>query len=189
MGLPLLFILISICSLTVLIIYKMTYHRKKITDMTGMTIAMTIGMSAGLTVGVIIGIVFSDNYFMATVSGMGIGMIAGFLTGIPVSMIAVLDGMLSGIMGGMMGAMLGKMMTTEYHDAIVKIMFLLSLSTYFILLSLIQKEVNQDKPSFFQKPLFILIVFGIVFVIFQQFGPIFTDAEAPIEHDDTEHHH
>lgn len=189
MGLPLSFILISICSLTVLNIYKMTHHRKKITDMTGMTIAMTIGMSVGLTVGVIIGIVFSDNYFMATVSGMGIGMIAGFLTGIPVSMIAVLDGMLSGVMGGMMGAMLGKMMTAEYHDAIVKIMFLLFLFTSLILLNLIQKEVNQNKQAFFQKPLFVLIVFGIVFVIFHQFGPIFTDTEPPIDHEHTEHHH
>ena len=57
MGVSLFLILISIFSLSVLVIYKVTYHRKKFTNMTGMMIAMSIGMSVGLTVGVIVGII------------------------------------------------------------------------------------------------------------------------------------
>ncbi|MDQ0232422.1 hypothetical protein [Metabacillus malikii] len=188
MGVSLFLILISIFSLSVLVIYKVTYHRKKFTNMTGMMIAMSIGMSVGLTVGVIVGIVISDNFFIATILGMAAGFLIGFLTGLPVSIIAVLDGMLSGIMGGMMGAMLGEMITVEYRDAIVKIMIFLFLSTLLILLHLIQKEVSNKEATFYNHPLFIIILYSFIFILLNQLDPIFSDIEAPNEQNHIEHH-
>lgn|SRR5699024_2437982 len=182
MEIPLLLILITIFSLSVLVIFKTIFHRKKFTNMAGMMIAMSMGMSVGLTVGVIVGILISENFFMATILGIAVGMSVGFLAGIPVSIIAVLDGMLSGIMGGMMGAMLGEMIVIEYHDAIVKIMFFLFLSTLLILLHLIQKEVSKKEVTFYTNPLLTIILFGFIFIVLNQLGPIFTDVKTPNDH-------
>lgn len=186
MGTPLLLILITIFSLSVLIIYKTKTLRDNITNMIGMMIAMTIGMSVGLIIGVIFGILIPDNFFMATILGIIIGMSTGFIAGISVSIMAVLDGVLSGLMGGMMGAMLGEMVAIEYQDSIIKIMFFLFLSTLLMLLYLIQKEVNKKELAFYTNPLFIIILFGLIFVIFNQIGPIFTDVDTP-NHNHSEH--
>ncbi|MFD2132213.1 hypothetical protein ACFSKI_13445 [Pseudogracilibacillus auburnensis] len=172
MGATLYLMFISIVLLSIFIIYKTIYYRNKITSMTGMMIAMTLGMSVGLTVGVILGILISDNFFIATVFGMLAGMFVGFLAGLPISLVATLDGLLSGLMGGMIGAMLGEMITAEYQDAIVKIMFFLFLGTLLILVKMINQEVN--KAVNFYRSLYITVVlFGMLFVIFEQLGSIF----------------
>lgn len=156
--------------------------------MVGMMIAMSIGMSAGLTVGVIFGILIPDNFFMATVLGIIVGMSIGFIAGIPVSIMAVLDGLLAGIMGGMMGAMLGNMVEIEYQNAIIKIMFFLFLTALLMLLYMIQKEVNKSKPIFYTNPLFIVLIFGLFFILFNQMGPIITHEESPNNNHVEDHH-
>jgi|SRR5690625_1857100 len=172
MGVSLYLMLFSIALLSIFVVSKTAYYRKKITCMTGMMIAMTLGMSVGLTVGAIFGILFSDNFFIATVLGMLVGMLVGFLAGIPVSLMAILDGILAGIMGGMMGAMLGEMITIEYHDAIAKIMFFLFLGTLLILLSMINQEVNK-RTIFFSDIFIIVVIFGLFFIAFELFDPVF----------------
>jgi len=172
MGVSLYLMLFSIALLSIFVISKTIYYRKKITCMTGMMIAMTLGMSVGLTIGAIFGILFSGNFFIATVLGMLVGMFVGFLAGVSVGIMSTLDGMLSGLMGGMMGAMLGEMITVEYHDASAKIMFFLFLGTLLILLRMINQKVN--KKTFFLSNLFItVIVFGSFFIAFELFGPVF----------------
>src|SRR5699024_208930 len=133
MGATLYLMFISIVLLSIFIIYKTIYYRNKISSMTGMMIAMTLGMSRCIPVVVILGILISDNFFSATVFGMLAGMFVAFLAGLAISLVATLDGLLSGLMGGMMVAMLGEMITAEYQDAIVKIMFFLFLGTLLIL--------------------------------------------------------
>jgi len=172
MGATLYLIFISIVLLSIFIIYKTIYYRSKIASLTGMMIAMALGMSVGLTVGVILGILISDNFFIATVFGMLAGMSIGFLAGIPISLVATLDGFLSGLMGGMMGAMLGEMITVEYQDSIVKIMFFLFLGTLFILVKMINQEVNKA-VNFYRSLLITIVLFGMLFVIFEQLGSIF----------------
>src|SRR5690625_19553 len=173
MGIPLYLIFLTIILLSVTVVGKTMYYRKKVTCMTGMMIAMTLGMIVGLTMGVVFGILFIDNFFVATILGMFVGMVIGFLSGIPVSVMAVLDGLLSGLMGGMMGAMLGAMIAPEYREAIVKIMFILFLATLLILLYMIQKELNRNKTAFYMNPLITVVLFGFFFVVFNQLGPIF----------------
>lgn len=173
MGIPLFLIFLTIILLSVTVVGKTMYNRKKVTCMTGMMIAMTLGMIVGLTMGVVFGILFIDNFFVATILGMVVGMVIGFLSGIPVSVMAVLDGLLSGLMGGMMGAMLGAMIAPEYREAIVKIMFFLFLATLLILLYMIQKELNRNKTAFYMNPLITVVLFGFFFVVFNQLGPIF----------------
>ncbi|MDC3417586.1 plastocyanin/azurin family copper-binding protein [Aquibacillus salsiterrae] len=179
MGRSLSFILIILLILSVTVIGKTVYHRKRIPCMTGMMIAMTMGMSVGLTVGVIFGILFSGNLFIATVLGMVIGIVVGFISGVPVSIMAVLDGLLSGAMGGMMGAMLGDMIIPEYRDAITKIMFFLSLSTILILLYLFQKERKSSQAFLFNSPLLLVILFGSIFLLINQMGPIYSETDTP----------
>ncbi|GAB3796925.1 hypothetical protein [Virgibacillus kimchii] len=188
MGTPLLLILITIFSLSVLIIYKSFLYRDKITNMVGMMIAMSIGMSIGLTVGVILGILIPDNFFMATILGIVIGMSTGFIAGLPISAMAVLDGLLSGLMGGMMGAMLGEMIAIEYYDSTIKIMFFLFLFTLLILFFVIQKEVNKKESTFYTNPLFIVILFGLIFIVFNQMEPIVTNVDDSPNHHHIEHH-
>src|SRR5699024_1007181 len=173
MSTSLFLIFLTIILLSFVVVGKIVYNRKKVTCMTGMMIAMTLGMIVGLTVGVMFGILFTDNFFMATILGMVVGMVIGFLAGIPVSVMAVLDGLLSGLMGGMMGAMLGAMIAPEYREAIVKIMFFLFLATLLILLYMIQKELNKNEIAFYRNPLITVVLFGMLFVVFNQLGPVF----------------
>src|SRR5690625_304929 len=170
----------NIALFTIFVISKTIYFRKKITSMTGMMIAMTLGMSVGLTVGVIFAIIFSSNFFIATVLGMLVGMFVGFLAGIPISIMAILDGMLSGLMGGMMGAMLGEMISVEYHDAITKIMFFLFLGILFILLRMINQEVNKT-TNIYNNLLILVILFGFFFIAFDLFDPVFINNDTPIQ--------
>ncbi|WP_088051938.1 cupredoxin domain-containing protein [Virgibacillus dakarensis] len=186
MGMTLNLIFLTIILLSVFIIGKTVSNRKKIPCMTGMMIAMTLGMSAGLILGLIFGVLFPDNLFIATLLGMVAGMAAGFLAGVPVSVMAVLDGLLSGLMGGMMGAMLGVMITTEYREAIVKIMFFLFLATVLILVYMIQKEVNGKETAFYRNPLVPVALFGFLFLLFNQTGPIFTGTNSA-EQNHSEH--
>src|SRR5690625_3313690 len=179
MGIPLYLIFLTIILLSVTVVGKTMYYRKKVTCMTGMMIAMTLGMIVGLTMGVVFGILFIDNFFVATILGMFVGMVIGFLSGIPVSVMAVLDGLLAGLMGGMMGAMLGAMLAPEYQEAIVKIMFFLFLTTLLILLYMIQKELNRNKTTFYMNPLINVVLFGLFFVVFNQLGPIFKVTDSP----------
>lgn len=179
MGVSLLLIFLTIILLSFIVVGKTVYNRKRVTCMTGMMIAMTMGMIVGLTVGVMFGILFTDNFFMATILGMVVGMVIGFLAGIPVSVMAVLDGLLSGLMGGMMGAMLGSMIALEYREAIVKIMFFLFLATLLILLYMIQKELNRNKTAFYTNPLITVVLFGLLFLVFNQLGPVFKETNSP----------
>src|SRR5699024_11568599 len=64
---------------------------------------------------------------------------------ISISLVATLDGLLSGLMGGMIGAMLGEMITAEYQDAIVKIMFFLFLGTLLILVKKIGRASCRER--------------------------------------------
>src|SRR5690625_198715 len=185
MGIPLYLIFLTIILLSFIVVGKTVYNRKKVTCMTGMMIAMTMGMIVGLTVGVVFGILFTDNFFMATILGMVVGMTIGFLAGIPVSVMAVLDGLLAGLMGGMMGAMLGAMIAPEYREAIVKIMFFLFLATLLILLYMIQKEINRNETAFYTNPLITVVLFGLFFVVFNQFGLVFKEVGSP-EHNHVE---
>src|SRR5690625_6574756 len=82
MGIPLYLIFLTIILLSVTVVGKTMYNRKKVTCMTGMMIAMTLGMIVGLTMGVVFGILFIDNFFVATILGMVVGMVIGFLSGI-----------------------------------------------------------------------------------------------------------
>ncbi|UOQ94021.1 plastocyanin/azurin family copper-binding protein [Halobacillus shinanisalinarum] len=170
---PLYLILVTILLLSGIAVGKTVYYKKKVTCMTGMMIAMTLGMSVGLMMGLILGILFSGNLFLSTVLGMLAGMVVGFLAGVPISIMAVLDGLLSGLMGGMMGAMLGEMIAPEYRDAIVKIMFTLFLATMVLLLYMIQKEVKRSETPLFRNPLLTVALLGLIFVAFNQLGPIF----------------
>lgn len=185
LGATLYLMFLIIILFSVIIIGRTVYNRKKIACMTGMMIAMTLGMSVGLILGVIFGILLSDNFFAATILGMIVGMTAGFLAGVPVSIMAVLDGLLSGLMGGMMGAMLGVMIAAEYQDAIVKVMFFMILSTFLILIYMMQKEINKNETVFYLNPLFTVILFGFLFFIFNLTGPVFTGAN-PTEHNHAE---
>lgn len=178
MGLSLYLIFLIILLFSILIIYKTIYYRRKITPMAGMMIAMTLGMSVGLTVGVILGILISDNFFIATVMGMLSGMFIGFLAGLPISLAATLDGFLSGLMGGMMGAMLGEMIIPGYHDAIVKIMFFLFLGTMAILVKMMNQELNIE-VNFYRSLLITVVLFGLLFIAFEQLGPIFINTDSP----------
>lgn len=183
MGTTLYLIFLITFLLSTIIIGKTFYNRRKVPCMTGMMIAMTLGMSVGLLLGIIFGILFLENFFIATLLGMAAGMIVGFLAGIPVSVMAVLDGLLSGLMGGMMGAMLGAMIAMEYHDAIVLIMFFLFLATMLILFYMIQKENIGKELSLFYNPLVPVFLFGFLFFVFNQTGPVF------IETGSAEHNH
>lgn len=180
MGMSLYLMLFSIALLSIIVVGKTVYYRKKIACMSGMMIAMTLGMSVGLTIGVIFGILFSGNFFIATVLGMLVGMFVGFLAGVPVSIMAILDGMLSGLMGGMMGAMLGEMITVEYRDAIAKIMFFLFLGTLLILLRMINQEVNKT-TNIYNNLLILVILFGFFFIAFDLFDPVFINNDTPIQ--------
>lgn len=180
MGVSVYLMLFSIVLLSIFVINRTIYYRKKITSMTGMMIAMTLGMSIGLTIGVIFGILFSGNLFISTVLGMLVGLVMGFLAGVPISIMAILDGMFSGLMGGMMGAMLGEMITVEYRDAIAKIMFFLFLGTSLILLCMINQEVNK-KTSFFSNLFITVILFGFFFFAFELFEPVFIKPDVSIE--------
>lgn len=172
MGISLYIMIVSIGLFSLLIISKAMYYRKKISCMTGMMIAMTLGMIVGLTIGVIFGVLFSGDFFLATVLGVLVGMVVGFMAGVPISIMATLDGMLSGVMGGMMGAMLGEIIATPYEDAIVKIMFFLLLGTLFIALRLINEKVKRPS-TIFHHPFTSLVVFGLFFILFELFGPVF----------------
>src|SRR5699024_1155699 len=118
-------------------------------------------------------VLFSGNFFMATVFGMLVGLGVGFFVGLPISLMATLYGILSGIMGGMMGALLGKMIVAPYEDAMVKIMFFLSLRTLLMTLRLINEKANQTSPLLCH-PLIPIAFFGLFFILFELFGPIFS---------------
>lgn len=178
MGTSLYFIFIVLIILSIIVIGKTVYYRKKVPCMTGMMIAMTMGMSVGLTVGVILGILFSGNLFLSTILGMVAGMVIGFLAGVPVSIMAVLDGLLSGIMGGMMGSMLGEMIAPEYRGAITQLMFFLFLSTMLILLYMLQKELKRNGAFFYNNPLALIALFGSIFLLFNLLGPIFPETDS-----------
>ncbi|MDY0407173.1 plastocyanin/azurin family copper-binding protein [Virgibacillus sp. 179-BFC.A HS] len=178
MGTTLYLIFLVIILLSFMIIGKTVYNRKKISTMTGMMIAMTLGMSAGLIIGLILGILFSGDLFISTILGMVVGMTVGILAGIPVNIMAVLDGLLSGLMGGMMGAMLGVMIATEYREAIVKIMFFIFFTTVLILVYMIHKEVNRNETVFYRNPLVPVTLIGLLFFVFSQTGPVFTETNS-----------
>ncbi|GAB3805998.1 hypothetical protein [Virgibacillus kimchii] len=178
-------ILLTVGFLSIFIIGKMIYHRKKFTNMTAMMAAMSIGMSVGLTMGVIFGISISDNYLMATILGIMVGLSIGFLAGLPISAVAVLDGMLAGLMGGMMGAMLGEMMAPANYESIINIMFFLFLTTILLILYVIDQEINNKKMPFYTNPLFTILLFGVTFILLNQLGPLLPDT-APLHNHD--HH-
>ncbi|OZU89110.1 hypothetical protein CIL03_08860 [Virgibacillus indicus] len=186
MGATLYLVFLITLLFSVIIVVKTAYNRTKIPCMTGMMIAMTLGMSVGLLLGVIFGILFTDDFFIATLLGMVTGMAVGFLAGVPVSIMAVLDGLLSGFMGGMMGAMLGAMIAVEYHETIVKIMFFLFLAMVLILIYMMQNEINGKKKSIYQNPLVPVALFGFLFFIFNQTGPLFLSSESA-EHNHSKH--
>jgi hypothetical protein len=173
LGPSLIFIFLVIFLLSSIVIAKTIINRKNIPCMTGMMIAMANGMSVGLVLGVIFGILLTGNLFLTTMIGMVFGMVTGFLSGMPVSLMAVLDGLLSGMMGGLMGAMFGEMISLEYHEAVVKVMFILFFATMLIVINLIQKEVKKKEISFPSNPLILVALFGLIFIIFDQLGPVF----------------
>lgn len=173
MQLALLFIIAVVLILSITVIAKTVYYRKSIPCMTGMMTAMTMGMSVGLTLGVIFGILSSGNLFISTISGMVVGMATGYLSGMPVSLLAVLDGLMSGIMGGLMGAMLGEMIALEYRDAFIKIIFITFFATILILLRMIRNHVKSNEKSFINHPVLLIVLFGLVFALFHQLGPLF----------------
>src|SRR5690625_441356 len=64
MGMSLYLMLFSIALLSIIVVGKTVYYRKKIDCMSGMMIAMTLGMRVGLIIGVIFGILFSGNFYI-----------------------------------------------------------------------------------------------------------------------------
>ncbi|MDC3412685.1 hypothetical protein NC797_04850 [Aquibacillus sp. 3ASR75-11] len=173
MGAPIYFIFLTVLILSIVVIAKIVYYRKVIPCMTGMMIAMTMGMSVGLIVGITVGILLSGNIFLSSMFGMTVGMFIGFLSGVPVSLMAVLDGTLSGIMAGMMGAMIGEMVALEYQDTLIKIFFIVFFATMLILLRLIQIDIEKKQTHFLNNPLILVVLFGFIFLVFDQLGPIF----------------
>jgi uncharacterized cupredoxin-like copper-binding protein len=172
--LSLIIALTTIALLSIYIISKTIYYRKKIPCMTGMMISMALGMSVGITVGVILGILYSGNLFYSTILGMVVGIAAGFLAGVPVSLLAVMDGMLSGMMGGMMGAMLGVMIAPEFRDSLIRIMLLLFVATIMILSRMMQQEFIKKENSWFNNPIVSILLFGLFFFGYHQLGPTVT---------------
>lgn len=165
--------LLVICVLYLIFLFKTVKHRNRITSMTGMMISMALGMNTGLTIGIILGINYSSNIFTSTVLGMLIGIIAGVLPGLTISMLAVLDGLLSGAMGGMMGAMLGAMVLPEYRDIIVKLMFLLFVFILLIVFYILNEELGINDKSILHNYVVMPILIVIFFVVFNQLGPVF----------------
>ncbi|GAB7388412.1 hypothetical protein BSNK01_22490 [Bacillaceae bacterium] len=170
-----LYVMLAVIFILSTIVIAYTFRRKsKIPCMTGMMIAMTTGMMVGLTIGVILGIMYAGNLFISTLLAIGIGMSVGFIAGVPVSIMAVLDGMLAGIMGGMMGAMLGEMISTEYRDALIKIMFVLFVGIHLIILYMMQQELNkkngESRQPLFHHPLMIIFIMGGFFFGYNQLG-------------------
>lgn len=155
--------------------------RGKIPCMTGMMIAMTLGMMVGIVAGVIFGVILKGNLFTSTLLSMAVGMVIGFIAGAPISVMAILDGMLAGLMGGMMGAMLGEMITSGYQDMMIKIMFVIFVGIMFILLFMMQQELIREKENgkdpLFHNPLFILIILGVFFFVYNQLGSNVTITE------------
>src|SRR5690625_329039 len=78
MGIPLYLIFLTIILLSVTVVGKTMYNRKKVTCMTGMMIAMTLGMIVGLIMGVVFGILFLVNFFLATILVLLVGMFLCF---------------------------------------------------------------------------------------------------------------
>lgn len=173
MGFPLFFIFVSILVLASIIVIKTIYYKSKITHVNGMMISMSLGMSVGLTLGIIFGIQLTGNLFLSSILGMMAGITAGVLSGLAISVMAVLDGLLSGLMGGMMGAMLGEMIVPGYYNSIVKIMFILFLSSILLLLFMFQREIKEEDTFFFDNPLVLIAIFGLVFLLLNQTGPLF----------------
>ncbi|WLD92030.1 plastocyanin/azurin family copper-binding protein [Alkalihalobacillus sp. AL-G] len=182
------FIMSIIVVLSLAVIGYTVSYRKKIPCMTGMMISMTLGMSVGLTVGVILGIQLTGNLFYSTILGIIIGGATGFLAGLPVSLMAVLDGMLSGLMGGMMGAMLGDMIAPDFKEAMVKIMFVLFIAIAMILFFMMEEEFIKSRRRLFKHPLSLILLFGFIFLGFNQLGPIITESKTSIQGDDHPQH-
>lgn len=177
-----LMVTITVMIILSLLVLSLIYQNNgEIACMTGMMAAMTLGMMVGLVFGVILGVILTASMFTSTLLAMAVGMIIGFLAGAPISVLAVLDGMLSGMMGGMMGAMLGEMVSLEYQDMLIKIMFVIFIGMVFILLFLLQQELTQKnentRGSLFQRPLFILVIVCIFFFGYNQLGPTVTISE------------
>lgn len=153
--------------------------------MSGMVVAMGIGMIIGLLCGVIFGIAFKGNLFISTVYSVSFGVIIGGALGSLYGIIAFLDGILSGLMGGMMGAMLGEMVLPQYHELSTRLLFVFFLVLSFILLYLIVRESNNNGliARFCQNPLNITIMFVLILLLSNLFGPVWSDI------DETKHNH
>ncbi|WP_143414450.1 plastocyanin/azurin family copper-binding protein [Halobacillus massiliensis] len=139
--------------------------------MTSKTIAMSLGMSVSLLVGYILGVIFNDDLFVSTVLGIITGMFIGIAAGVRTGTITVLEGVFAGIMGGMMGAMLGNMITPEDRDFLLKILFFICFSTLLVMWMVLENEINNNKSLFFTNPLVTIIMYGIIFLLINQFDP------------------
>ncbi|QOR64718.1 hypothetical protein IM538_12665 [Cytobacillus suaedae] len=168
-----------------ILFYTSFQNKRNVSLMSGMVVAMGIGMIVGLLSGVIFGIAFKGNLFISTVYSVGIGIIIGGVIGSFYGIIAFLDGILSGLMGGMMGAMLGEMILPLYHELSTRLLFVFFLALSFTLIYLIVKESeNNGLITFFRNPLTISVMFVLMLLLSNLFGPVWT-----IDHDENIHNH
>lgn len=157
--------------LAVLVIGHAIYYQRQIATMDGMMCAMATGMIIGLLVGTILGTIFKGHLMSSTVLSILIGLGVGFLSGWPISFLAMLDGMLSGLMGGMMGAMIGEMLPPSEAETLVRILFVIYAGVMIIIIQMIKKHV-QPASRFSGNPFFMLILFAVFFIGYNNLGPL-----------------
>ncbi|MFD1927109.1 plastocyanin/azurin family copper-binding protein [Sporosarcina siberiensis] len=160
-----LFILGSLCLLTLIVVTLAIVWRKKFRTMHGMMISMFFGMNVGLTAGVLFGVTYQGNLYFSTILSMAIGFLAGALCGFCFGILSVLEGVMAGLMGGMMGAMLGEMIIVNQSINLIQIFLFLSISTIFVIIILkSSKETKIENKRWFLKPV-LLSVFIAVYII------------------------
>lgn len=187
MGKYHLFLLGSICVVTLLVVLMITRNRKTFTPMQGMVIPMFFGMNIGLTAGILFGATFQGNLFLSTLFAMTAGVFAGSLCGLCFGILLIIEGLMAGLMGGMMGAMVGEMLRVEQSISFVQIFLFLSICTIFLIAILgTPKNSRVNDKTWLIKPL-ALLIFAIVLIIGS--NSVAEKEKNQIETDGTEKHH
>lgn len=160
-------VIYTVLSLWILIFIIVFRHR--LSSMVGMISAMTQGMTVGLGFGTLFVIWLPLEFFHATVFSMLIAGAIGGASGFPISIMAVLDGLLSGFMAGMMGTMFIVMIPQTYTESAIRVMAVLCSGVLFLLLLLLQSEVQtehlQKRSYLLTKPGYMFAVIILSFII------------------------
>ncbi|MCF7900597.1 heavy-metal-associated domain-containing protein [Candidatus Woesearchaeota archaeon] len=106
-----LYLNISIATISVGMWHVIAYLKNKITCMTGMMIGMTIGMQTGMMIGAIVGA--TNGFFIGSMVGMLLGCLVGWITGKCCGIMGTMEGLMAGLMGGTMGPMISIMMFSD----------------------------------------------------------------------------